>query len=108
MDVLAEERTTLPEGATVEVVKYFVTTKRGGHTFTELRAWRDDQEVKMRVDDISACNLRQYMGLVIHQIQRHRVDLRATPKLLVQRPATIKDFVHNMAAKGMFIFNAIE
>jgi hypothetical protein len=108
MGAIAEETTTLPEGATVSITRFDHATQRGRSEFTQLRAWHDNELIKMRVDNISPQNMRQYLHLVIRQIERERAELTEAPVLIIRRPESIKDFVHNMAVKKMFIFNAIE
>ena len=106
MIILAEERTTLPEGATLSVV-------RGRHTDecapgTYLVAARNRESLKMRVDDIQPGSLRQYLDLVVREIHREREAIDKKPGLLKTPPQTIRDFVRHMAHKDMFILDVLQ
>lgn len=104
-DVIAEERTTLPEGATLSISR--VTRPKLGPC-NELRAWRDNNIVKMRADDITPQNLRWYLDRVIAEINRERAKLTNKPGMLFRNPKNIRDFVNNMAFFGMFILEATQ
>jgi hypothetical protein len=111
METVGEETTTLPEGYSVSVCKLRMVTKRGGHTFTELRAWRENKVVAMRVDDVGGHVLRQYLELWVREINRRRAALTAMPDATVyqtRKPENIAEFVIYMAINGMFIFGALD
>jgi hypothetical protein len=104
-DVVAEERTTLPEGATLSLSR-IQRPKLGA--CNELRAWMGDHIVKMRADDIAPQNLRWYLDQVVKVINRERVKLTKKPGLFIQTPKSIADFVNNMAFHGMFILDPVK
>jgi hypothetical protein len=107
MTILAEERTTLPDGATLSVV-------RGQHSAlsatvgTYLIAMRERERLQMRVDDVSPHNLRQYLDLLVREIRREQARFNKKPWLAVASPHTIHDFVANMATKAMFIEDVLQ
>jgi len=101
-DVVAQESTTLPEGATVSVSR-IQRTKLGA--CNELRAWMGNHIVKMRADDIAPQNLRWYLNQVVKVINRERVKLTKKPGMYIQTPKSMSDFVNNMAFHGMFILD---
>lgn len=103
-DTIAEERTTLPEGATVSVSR-LSRPKLG--PFTEIRAWMDSNIVKMRGDDITPGNLRWYLHHCVLAINRERLKLDKKPGMLIRNPKGFREFVNNMAFYGMFIFEAL-
>lgn len=102
-DIIAEERTTLPEGAVVSVSR--VNRPKLG-PFTEIRAWRGNNIVKMRADDVTPQNLRWYLDNIVKEIARERVLLAVKPSMQIRSPNTIKEFVNNMAACNMFLFES--
>jgi hypothetical protein len=105
MTITAQETTTLPEGATITV---FRAHRIGADAVgTYLRAARDRAEIEMRVDDVAPGSLRAYLDLLIRWIQRERGKLTAKPEIACHTPKNLKDFVHNMAQAGMFVFAAI-
>lgn len=109
MNVLGEETTTLPEGYSLSLTKCEQVRPAGGMTqWTDLRAWRGDQEVKMRVDNVSASSLRVCLDLWVREILRHRAELTERPTIPVSKPVTPTEFVRNMAQAGMFIFDALD
>jgi hypothetical protein len=103
-DIIAEERTTLPEGATLCVAR--ISRPKLG-PFTELRAWRDENIVKMHADNIAPHNLRWYLDNMVATINRARLKLTKKPGMLYRNPKTITEFVNNMAFYEMFILEAM-
>ena len=69
MIVLAEETTTLPEGATLSAVRA-KWTEDSCTVATWLLAQRDRKRVRMRVDGVGPNSLRQYLDLTVREIQR--------------------------------------
>lgn len=106
-DVIHEESTTLPEGATIYLAK--LKSKRLGHEtfFTELRAWQKDTVIKMRVSEVGPSNMRQYLDLMVREIARRRQGYTEKPLAGMATPHDMADFVQEMAYQGMFIFNAL-
>jgi len=94
-----EHSVTLPEGATVSVYKI----SRKASVSTWLSAGMGDKSVVMRVDDVSAHSLAAYLSLVIKVINSERIKLIMKPLDYHGHPATIKEFVNDMAYCGMFI-----
>ena len=106
MKVLAEETTTMPEGAVVSVYRGQYEGGKVRSQFTELVAMHagcPNKRVSMRVDDIPAHCLKTYLTLTMKAITRERLALTDKPKEQWRKPQTIKDFVLTMAYHGMFI-----
>jgi hypothetical protein len=107
--VIGQETTTLGEGATISVAVCQEARASGGlNTYTELRAWKGDDIVKMHVDPVSVHALRQYLALWLRAIERERARFTAKPEVPVNRPVNVTDFVRNMAFHGMFIFGVLD
>ena len=106
-NVIAEETTTLPEGAHVSVYKTRTVYKRGTvSTGLRLQATFDKKIVKMKVEDgISAANLKVYLGLIVREITRRRGMLSTKPVMSYPHPQTINEFVLSMAFNGMFMLD---
>ncbi len=109
MTVTAQETVTLPEGAIVTIAKCEeVTKKRGLVRSTILSACRNGEAIEMKVDDISSQNVRQYLEMVVREINRRRSAMTAKPLTGCSfKPRTIPDFVTAMALNDMFCFDAI-
>ena len=103
--VLAEETTTLPEGAVLTVFCWHMRP-RATRVIT-LAAYHHGERVEMRVDDVSVHNLRQYLDLLVREIMRQRQAMIEPPPLLTYQPSDMSEFVQAMANKGMFIFDAL-
>ncbi len=110
MTVIAQETVTLPEGAIVTIAKCEeVTKKRGLVRSTILSACRNGEAIEMKVDDISSQNVRQYLDMVVREINRRRSAMTAKPLTGCSfKPKTIPDFVTAMALNDMFCFDAID
>ena len=110
IDVLAEEATTLPEGAVIRVSRCHSKSAKREAIYTELSARRDDKIVKMRVDNVSPNNIRSYLELCTREITRRRLALATKPNPVAYEiiPSSIAEFVMSMARLDMFIFTAIE
>jgi len=108
MTVTAQETTTLPEGAVLTVMKWEKARKKGGMQYgTRLHVHRGDKELEMSCDGVSPANLRQYLGLVVSEINRRRADMKAKPAIISGTLKTTKDFVEAMAYHDMFVFEAL-
>src|SRR5580765_7141009 len=105
MITLSQETTTLAEGATVTILRGH--HPKTGLVGTYLVAARERNELRMRVDDVAPGSLRSYLELTVKWIQRERSKLSEAPTIPMRSPDNLKDFVHNMAQAGMFIFSAI-
>ena len=105
MITLAQETTTLAEGATVSVLRR--SNPKSGLVGTYLVAAREKAELKMRVDDVAPGSLRTYLDLMVRWIQRERSKITAKPEVMIGTPDNLKDFVHNMAHQGMFVFEVL-
>jgi hypothetical protein len=109
MTIIHQETTTLSEGATVSLIKYSTVRKTGGLMIhTELRARRDENEIKMSVDDVSPTSMKIYLAMVIRAIETERKKLTVKPEYDSRLPDTFRQFVNSMAFNDMFIFNALE
>jgi hypothetical protein len=107
MTTLAQETTTLAEGATVSIVRG--SHPKTGLVGTYLIAGRERTQLKMRVDDVGPGSLRQYLDLMVRQIQLERARLTEKPKNPCGTPPhTIRAFVHNMAWNDMFVFDTLD
>jgi len=107
-EIIKEETTNHPEGATISLSKCETKRKAGGSTFhTELSARSENATVKMRVQDVQTHNLRTYLDLCVKQIDRERSKLTEKPSMGWPTPQDFKMFVHEMAYQDMFIFNAL-
>jgi len=108
-DVIKEETTNHPEGATLSLSKCQVARKRGGMLlYSELSARMNDAAVRMRVSDVSTHNLRRYLDLCVVQINRERLKVTTKPGMGCQHPRDFREFVTEMAFKDMFVFKALE
>lgn len=109
MNVLAEETTTLPEGAVITVYRGQYTGDRLKSKFTQLVAYHAEHRVEMRMDDVGAHCLKTYLRLVVREIERRRMAMHAPPQWVSapSAPKTMKDFVDTMAYYGMFIFETL-
>jgi hypothetical protein len=102
-DILAEETTTLPEGAQLSVYRV-MRAKLGPCTrMVAIHPEKQNVKVEMLVDDIAAYNLRWYLERMKKEIERHRANLTTKPGLIHPTPHDVKGFTHNMAYHGMFI-----
>lgn len=104
MVTLATETTTMPEGATVSVVR--ANTKTGAVN-TYLIAAHGKKEIQMKVDDISPGSMPQYLKMMCREIDKLRALIEKKPEFEYYGPNTIRSFVHNMAYHGMFIFDTL-
>lgn len=98
---LAEASITLPEGAVLTLTKY------NGHC--EIHAYREGNELRMRVDNISAQQVGTYLQMFAGEIARRRALLTEKPTFVPNslKPKDMDTFVKHMAVQGMFIFDAI-
>jgi hypothetical protein len=104
--VLAEETTTLPEGAILSI--YCMSVGKLGHTSMKLVALHANMgRVEMSADKISPHNMRRYLELVRRDIARRRKLLTGKPELDRVKPDTMEDFILSMAYHDMFIFEAL-
>lgn len=111
MKVLAEETTTLPEGAVISVYRGQMEGQKLRAVFTQLVALHSacpDKRVEMRMDDIPAHALKQYLQLTVREIMRRRAKLTTKPEWTYAPRVThnLKQFVETMAYHGMFILKA--
>jgi hypothetical protein len=105
-NIIAQETTTLPEGAQVTVFKTQAARKGVMSTSITLRAYFDNKTIDMRVQDgISAQNLKQYLGLIVREITRRRGMLSTKPSIDYNHPHSIHEFVLSMAHNGMFMLD---
>ena len=98
---LAEASITLPEGAVVSVIKY--------GNFTEVHATRNDKELRMRVDNVSAQMVGTYLQMFVREIGRRRALITVKPTWVYQsvKPKNLDEFVKHMAVQDMFIFDVL-
>ncbi len=110
MTVTAQETVTLPEGAIVTIAKCEEVTKKSGlKRSTILSACRNGEAIEMKVDDISSQNVRQYLKMVVREINRRRSAMAAKPLTGCSfKPKTIPDFVTAMALNDMFCLDVLE
>jgi hypothetical protein len=109
MTVTAQQTTTLPEGAILTVMKWEQSRKNGGmSTGTRLHVHRGDKELEMSCDGVSPANLRQYLELVVREINRRRAAMTEKPAVTSGALKTTKDFVEAMAVNDMFCFEALQ
>jgi hypothetical protein len=103
-NVLAEETTTLPEGAQISVCRCRVETEKNKFPpFTKLIAYTSRAKLSMRVDDIRPHVMEQYLKLTVREINRLRSALSQKPTVFNESPRDLTEFVDAMAANGMFI-----
>jgi hypothetical protein len=113
-DVIAEETTTLPEGAVISVfksntVRVYKNGKEKASVSTGLAARFGNKVVKMTIDgNVSAPRLKQYLDLIVREITRRRGMLSTKPGLDYRSPKDIHEFVISMAYNGMFLLNDAE
>lgn len=111
--VISEESTTLPEGAIISMCRVrYDTSKKAGATKTELQAKFRDQTVTMKMDNVSAVNMRQYLDLTVRQIKsvRQKVESRADgyPEDAFEKPEDMDQFVLGMLVRKMFLRHALD
>ncbi len=106
-DIIAEQSTTLPEGAIISVVLGRNKTKRGASkAFTEIRARRADDMIKMRLShDVSPHALPTLLTMSVKQIEKERKLVKSEQ---MQRPTTFKEFVSSMMNHDMFLSPILE
>src|SRR5881394_614004 len=101
IEAIAEQTTTLPEGATVSVVLFQSTTKRGMTKFTEIRARRGDDMIKMRLSEgVSPHVLPTLLAMSVRQIEKERAVVKSGQH---RRPVTFREFVESMMDHDMFL-----
>jgi len=102
-DVIAEQTTTMPEGATVSVVLCQGKAK----AFTELRARRGDDMIAMRLsNNVSPHALPTLLVLSIKQIEKEQALQNAIGYVRLggfRRPSSFTEFVSTMVDRGMFL-----
>jgi len=106
MKILAEETTTLPEGAQISVCRGQYEGSKVRSQFTELVAMHagcPNKRIQMRMDNIPAHLLKTYLMLTVREINRERAKVTVKPPEPYRKPQTIRDFVQWMAHFGMFI-----
>ena len=107
MKVIAQETTTLPEGAVVTIMKCEQARKDGMSRYTALHVYRGEKELEMRMDDVSASNLRQYFDMVVREINRRRQAMTAKPAFVDPGKPALAQFIDRMALSDMFMFDAV-
>jgi hypothetical protein len=105
MNIIAEETTTLPEGAVLSVCR--VKPSRGP-VHLVLFALRGNKRVEMRLNEsTSVASLPTLLKLIRRELERRRATMTKKPELDIpyRTPRTIQDFVISMAFKDMFVFH---
>ena len=106
MTIIAEETTTLPEGAILSVCR---CKELRGKSYLTLIATHANKRVQMRLEEqTGTASLPTLLKLVRREIGRRRGMLTKKPDTdgpFSRKPHTIGDFVLEMALKDMFVFH---
>lgn len=103
MSVIAEQATTLGEGAILSVRR--VMTGRTATSHLELVAMKGRNSVRMSLrENAGNASLPLLLKLIQREIERRRGMLTSKPPQLYRTPRTMADFVLAMAFNDMFVF----